>query len=50
MVFTFNEHNKQYFQSELVGAMFRLRLKELTDAKTGLEGQLEKVIIRSSLK
>jgi len=29
-------------QAELVGSMFRLRLRELLDAKTGLESQLEK--------
>jgi len=41
--FSINKSNDELQkQSELVGAMFRLRLKELTDAKTGLEGQLEK--------
>lgn len=41
--FSINKSNDELQkQSELVGAMFRLRLKELTQAKTGLDGQLEK--------
>jgi len=41
--FSINKSNDELQkQSELVGAMFRLRLKELTDAKGGLESQLEK--------
>lgn len=41
--FSINKSNDELQkQSELVGAMFRLRLKELTEAKTGLDSQLEK--------
>jgi len=41
--FSINKSNDELQkQSELVGAMFRQRLKELTDAKTGLDNQLEK--------
>jgi len=41
--FSINKSNDELQkQSELVGSMFRLRLKELTEAKTGLDNQLEK--------
>ena len=35
--------NKIYQQSELVGDMFRSRIRELTEAKSHLDSQLEKV-------